>query len=61
MQFDLTQAEPNSGGDFELIPAKTVAPVIMHIRETKQTRAGDAEYLSTRSQRASMSAARCSA
>ncbi len=46
MQFDLTQAEPNSGGDFELIPAKTVAPVIMHIRETKQTRAGDAEYLS---------------
>jgi len=46
MQFDLTQAEPNSGGDFELIPAKTIAPVIMNIRETKQTRAGDAEYLS---------------
>ncbi|NRA42679.1 MAG: hypothetical protein HRU21_10295 [Pseudomonadales bacterium] len=45
MQFDLTQAEQSSGGDFELIPAKTVAPVIMHIRGTKRTQAGDAEYL----------------
>ena len=45
MAISFNDAQPQQSGDFELIPADTIAPVRLTIRQEKTTKAGDARML----------------
>lgn len=45
MAISFNDAQPQQSGDFDLIPADTIAPVRLNLRGEKATKAGDARML----------------
>jgi hypothetical protein len=45
LNFNDAETQSSGGGDFELMPDNTIAPVILAMRGTRKTKAGDANML----------------